>query len=289
MDENKFCQRISNIAIKSILYELAATPKPGLVDRVNSGAHSDMDYFTFLNSSSVLAPYFYKCTWLGIDFRGREYRDLLSQLRPLGIEAERDMFRATRGVNTHKGVIFSAGIVAGAAGSIYSQRKDLNIESLISRVKEITRGISDELEASYKKKDKSYGESLFIKYGIKGIRGEAESGFKTVMEHSYPVFKELIESKKYPINQILVQTLLYLIKATEDTNILGRHDMETLRYSQARAREALEKGGSFSQKGREFLEDLDRDFIEKRISPGGSADLLALTLMLYMIGNSDII
>src|SRR5699024_6679000 len=105
-----FCNKISSMSIKSILYEVAATPKTGLVDRKNSGAHKDMDFFTFINSSSVLGSYFYNCTKAGIEFKGNDYRDLLKDIRPIGMEAEKDMFKATNNINTHKGIIFSQGI-----------------------------------------------------------------------------------------------------------------------------------------------------------------------------------
>ena len=87
----------------------------------------------------------------------------------------------------------------------------------------------------------------------------------------------------------MVQTLLHLMESTEDSNILGRHDMEILKFAQASASRALGKGGIFTNEGRIFLKSLDTVFIEKNISPGGSADLLAVTLMFYMIENGDII
>lgn len=289
MDTKEFCEKISSFAIKSILYEVSATPKPGLVDRNNSGAHRDMDFFTFLSSSSVLSLYFYNCTNQGILFQSGDYRDLLKALRPLGIKAEEDMLKATKGVNTHKGMIFSQGIIAAASGSLYSEEKKLTLENMIGRIKKITKGISRELKDIEEKSQLTYGEKLFIKYGVKGIRGEVEEGFPTVVNYSYPVFKTLIGEKDYPINDILVQTLLSLMTGTKDSNILGRHDMETLKLVQARAKEALELGGVFTKLGKEFINKLDKEFIGKNISPGGAADLLAVTMMIYMIENGDII
>ena len=80
---NEFCQIISSTTIKSILFEISTSPKPGLVDRYNPGGHRDMDFFTFLRSSSVLYPYFYNCTKTGMDFKGNDYRDLLADIRPI--------------------------------------------------------------------------------------------------------------------------------------------------------------------------------------------------------------
>ena len=289
MDNKEFCEKISNLAIKSILYEVAASPKPGLVDRINSGAHRDMDFFTFLNSTSVLSSYFYKCTEAGLSFKNNNYIELLENIRPFGIKAEKDMFNATGGINTHKGIIFSAGIVASAAGSLYSRGRDIGLNDIIERIKEITRGIADELESIIDKENHTYGETLFIKYGVKGIRGEVEEGFATVVKFSYPIFKKLLEDGAHQINDILVQTLLHLIQNTQDSNILGRLDMDALKLVQEQAKEAIELGGIFTEKGKEFIKEMDKTFIEKNISPGGSADLLAVTMMLYMIENGDII
>ena len=46
--------KISSLAMEGILFEVSATPKPGLVDRNNAGAHKDMDYFTFMSSAAAL-------------------------------------------------------------------------------------------------------------------------------------------------------------------------------------------------------------------------------------------
>lgn len=287
--EIEFCENINRIAIKSILYEVAATPKPGLVDRNNSGAHEDMDFFTFLSSVSIFGSYFYDCAASGINFKGEDYRKLLQDIRPLGIKAENNMFISTGSINTHKGLIFSGGIIAVASGSLYREERKLDLISILERVKEIARGVSSELEDIGNKKNLTYGERLFKKYGIKGIRGEVEDGFQTVRNFSYPILKELIEEKEYDINDILVQSLLHLMSYTEDSNILGRHGREELKFAKESANQALKIGGIFTGEGKEFVEDLDMVFIKKYISPGGSADLLAITFMLYMIENGDVI
>lgn len=289
MNVIEFCNRITSIAMKSILYEVAATPKPGLVDRENPGAHGDMDFFTFLSSASVLGSYFYDCTKAGIEFNKKDYRELLVNIRPIGIKAEEDMFKATNGINTHKGMIFSQGIIAAAVGSLF---RDNNKEyyapiEIQNRVKEITKGITKELEESYNKENPTYGERLFIEYGIRGIRGEVESGFQTVLDHAYPILTSLILEKKHHTNDILVHTLVHLMAYTEDSNILGRHDIDMLYYAQKQARKSLDLGGYLTPEGKSFIDDMDKDFIEKNMSPGGAADLLAITIMFYLIENGD--
>lgn len=286
----EFCNFISNMAIKSILYEVSATPKPGLVDRYNSGAHKDMDFFTFIRSGSVLGSYFYSCTMKGLEFSGDDYKELLVDIRPIGIKAEKDMFRATKDINTHKGIIFSMGIIAASAGSLFRElgRDSFDYVEISNRSMEICEGITKELDSAHLHKyNLTYGEKLYLKYGTKGIRGEVESGFLTAMDNSLPILEGLISEEDYHINDILVQTLLHLMKSTEDSNILGRHDMAILKYVQERSKEALDLGGYITKEGKEFVNLMDKDFIDKNISPGGSADLLAVTLMLYMLKNGD--
>lgn len=289
--KKNFCKYIGSVATRSMLYELAASPKPGLVDRNNSGAHHDMDFFTFLDSISVLGPYFELCALAGLDFKGGNYRRLLKKLRPLGIEAERDMFKATSGVNTHKGVVFSQGIIASAAGVLHSDNKEINIFNIIEIVKEITWGVTGELEIKKEGSTLTYGERLFKKYGITGIRGEVEGGFPTVQEHSYPFLKELVSRegyKKAGINDIMVQTLLKLMAHTEDSNILGRAGKEGLEFVQSSAKEALDLGGMFTREGKSYIRELDSIFIRRNISPGGSADLLSVTFMLFLLENGGL-
>src|SRR5690554_5961831 len=99
------CQYISELAIKTMLFEVSTTPKPGLVDRSNSGAHKDMDFYTFMESSASLAHTFYQCALSGLEFKGKSLNELMNSLRPIGIEGEKRMYRATKGINTHKGLI----------------------------------------------------------------------------------------------------------------------------------------------------------------------------------------
>lgn len=289
MTNYEFCEFVSNIAIKSILYEVSTSPKPGLVDRFNPGAHGDMDFFTFIRSSSVLGPYYYNCTKAGIEFDGSDYKQLLTDIRPIGIKAEKDMFRATGGINTHKGIVFSMGIIAAAVGSLFKElnRDTFSYNEISDRVILISHGITRELDNAHNKEDLTYGEKLYLKYGTKGIRGEVESGFQTALDISLPILEQLILEETYHINDILIQVLLNLMAYTEDSNVLGRHNMETLNYVQNESIKILKLGGYFTDEGKKYIESTDKDFIDKNISPGGSADLLAVSLMMYILKHGD--
>jgi len=288
LEYKKYCNYISKLAIKALLYEVSATPKPGLVDRNNSGAHKDMNFYTFIDSSLVLIEYFKKCTETGFKFNDENYGDLLTTLRPFGVKAEFDMYKATNGVNTHKGLIFSLGLITASAGLIYKKSNNIFIEAnkISDLIKLIVKNITTELENNEQKNNLSYGEKLYVKYGIKGIRGEAESGFKTVLKYSLPLLTKLFDEGKC-LNDTIVHVLLVLMANTQDSNIVGRHDIKTLDYTKEIAKDALSKGGYLTIEGKNFVEKMDRHFIQKNISPGGSADLIAVTLLLYFIEHGD--
>ena len=289
MNNQEFCIYISKLATKALLYEVSISPKPGLVDRYNSGAHKDMDFFTFIDSSVALIDYFYKCTEAGIEFKDDDPTILLKNIRPIGIHAEDNMFEATRGINTHKGLVFSLGIISAVAGMHFKEFKNIKIPSkeISDKVRLVAKEITQELNDAKYKEVPTYGERLYLKYGVKGIRGEVESGFETVMKYSLPVLKELSNNDKH-LNDKLIHVLLHLMANTEDSNILGRHNLEMLKFAKDKSKIAISHGGYLTSYGKLYVEEMDKYFIEKNISPGGSADLLAITIMLYMLENGEI-
>lgn len=286
LSEAELCEMIGRYAVMSLLYEVSATPKPGLVDRFNQGAHKDMDFFSFMASSAALSSYFSKCALQGAEFQGNNHRELFESLRPVGLEAEKAMFRATGGVNTHKGLIFSLGIIGAAAACCQKEKEGQSpdVEDICAKVSQMTQGLCSRELASMDKTDGlTHGEMLYKRYGFRGIRGEVESGFPTVRNFSLPVLVKLKSMKTYPLNDILVQTLLHLMAVNEDTNIAARHDKETLAYVRKYASEVLDIGGMFTPTGMKMVEEMDKEFIKRNISPGGSADLLAVTIMFDLL------
>ncbi|MCR4817619.1 MAG: triphosphoribosyl-dephospho-CoA synthase CitG [Fretibacterium sp.] len=290
--------KIASLALEAMLCEVSATPKPGLVDRFNCGAHRDMDFFTFMASAAALHSTFDDMTSAGYS-ASLSPPTMWPELRRAGREAESLMFEATHGVNTHKGEIFSLGLLCGCAGWLAGREEVLSAEKLTALAAEMCRGLCErELVRLRKGEARTKGEQMFLRYGCTGIRGEAESGFRTVMEVSLPVFRELMieaqgdrdpmsppapRAERVSLNDALVQTLLHLIAGTADTNILSRHNMETAEYARGRAREVLALGGFLTAEGRLATEAMDRDFIARNISPGGCSDLLAVTYFLFRI------
>ena len=125
---------------------------------------------------------------------------------------------------------------------------------------------------------------MYLRYGVTGVVGEAERGFPSVMRISLPVYRRMRE-RGFSVNDAICEALLHLIAKTADTNILGRHDMETLRYAQRSAMLAIEAGGMRTESGKSAVSEMDADFSARMISPGGSADLIAITHFLYEAEN----
>lgn len=272
--------RIAEIALRSMLFEVSVTPKPGLVDRFGSGAHSDMDFFTFMASSASLTFGLQQCAQAGYEFRG-ELSDLLADLRDFGKTAEIRMLQVTQGVNTQKGLIFILGLLCGVAGYVFRQGKELKPQIISEHLAILTKGIVErEYRNLSQKESLTAGEAAFLHYGIRGVRGEVEDGLPTVIAHGLPAIREALKKGK-KVNEAGLHALMRIMAVAHDTTILNRHDIQTLRRVQKQAQEVLENGSIFTEKGKKMIERLEKEFTAANISTGGVADLLAATFTLH--------
>lgn len=270
--------RIGSLAAQSLLYEVCTTPKPGLVDCHNSGSHQDMDIFTFMASSAALQPYFTNCARIGLETAALSATQTFSQLRLPGKLAEQTMYRATAGVNTHKGAIFSLGILCGAAGRLYFQSRQP--EALLAECAAMTQGLTArELADVTAQNAETTGQRLYAAYGISGVRGQAEAGFPAVLHTGLPVLEQGL-AQDLSLNDAGCAALLSLIATVTDTNLIARSDAATQQKTAAQLA-ALLKTDPYP--GKETLMALDAAFIENNLSPGGSADLLSITYFLWLL------
>lgn len=258
---------IGQQAVRALMTEVCIAPKPGLVDRINNGAHKDMNIFTFIDSASALFPYFCGIAEYSSGYKGN-LENLLPELVPLGIKAEEDMFRATGGINTHKGAIFSLGIFCAAAASKKRPLSEACALIAKSRAREPMKSIGT-----------TNGERIYIQHGISGILGEAAAGFPNVFNVALPVIRKQIEAGS-SVEEAGVAALLHLIASTDDTNIIARRGLDGLRRIQE---EVGHKISSFSNTSQyiDYAKELDEKFTEQNISPGGCADLLAAALFAF--------
>ena len=98
------CQ-IATFAVNALKLEVLTWPKPGLVSHVDSGSHHDMNATTLFASAEALRPYFAEL------FEAAATDAPLHKLQSIGRFAEKSMLIATCGVNTHRGAVFTLGLL----------------------------------------------------------------------------------------------------------------------------------------------------------------------------------
>ena len=270
-------------AVRALLYEVTTTPKPGLVDRRNSGSHTDMDSFTFMSSATALYPYFEACAKVGRETMDRPAPETFAALRPLGCEAEGEMLDATNGVNTHKGAVFSIGITCAALGRL-NRAEWCDPARVLQEVAAMTMGLTQQDLADVTTENAvTAGQKLYAQYGITGIRGQVEAGLPVVLHHGLPVLENGLKLG-YDINRAGCAALLEILVHSTDTNMIARSSRERQLAWVARVKELL---AQTPYPDEEALVELDDQFIAEHLSPGGSADLLALTYLLHFFKTEE--
>jgi triphosphoribosyl-dephospho-CoA synthase len=271
-----FSERVGRLAVRSLYHEAALYPKPGLVSPVDNGSHVDMSMATFYRSLFALRKYFPAITRTGAADPG------LAQLQALGLLAERDMLRATAGVNTHRGAIFHLGLLCAAAGALHQEGVVLTATSLCSTVAERW---GDAIRRSAKSAQRdasqtSHGLQVLRRYSAGGARAEAASGFSNVISASLPAYRTALRATE-DARRAGVHALFVLIERTEDSNLLWRGGVEGARFARRCAAEFLRNGGATAADWLQRAASIHRRFVACNLSPGGCADLLAITLFLH--------
>jgi len=265
---------IGEVAYNALEFEARLTPKPGLVDAENNGAHSDMDLTLLLKSAEAIRPYFVRFAEQGARDADLPPAGRLSAIRSDGIEAEKAMFRATNGVNTHKGAIFLVGVLCYAAERRSVFEETLKPLPIVTEAALICRGVTKELSQG--------AGRAYARYGAPGARGEAEQGYPRIVTVALPAYREAIAVNADEWDAWLI-ALLRLIEHVEDANVLSRCG-ETI--AQELRRSARRIANRYPSGGASMLEEI-RALDEKcrmwQASPGGSADLLACARFLVSL------
>lgn len=265
---------IGRLAIRSLYREVALAAKPGLVTPHSKGSHDDMDFATFVRSLNALRDYF-----PAIAACGRQ-RPAFSALQALGIAAEAAMLAATGGINTHRGAIFNLGLICAAVGRHRADGKALGAEGLCATVRDCW---ADEIVASAgqlpARLPPSHGRVVARRYGSGGAREEAASGFPAARQLGLPAYRAMLEASA-DHELAATQAFFALLADVEDTNLLWRGGSDGLAFGQRAARRFLAAGGVLAEDWRQRAAAIDRAFVARRLSPGGSADLLGVTLLL---------
>ena len=272
-------QSIADTMRQALITEATLTPKAGLVDAAHNGGHHDMNLALFLRSADAIAPYRGDCAATGMTFAGHPASPaLLAAIRPIGLAAEAAMRTATGGVNTHKGAIFAFGLTAAALGKRLAEQHAATLADVQADV----RALCAEILAELRQGDcDSAGKRGYARHGISGARGEAASGFATVSAHALPLYQQELAADGNE-RRALLAALVALYAANDDSTTLARVGLDGLRAHQHWARTLLADRATLADEARlsDAIAAYARNCAAKRLSAGGSADLLALTAWL---------
>ncbi|WP_454720080.1 MULTISPECIES: triphosphoribosyl-dephospho-CoA synthase [Cupriavidus] len=269
---------LADLAVAALLDEAALSPKPGLVDGRGSGAHADLDLDLMCRSARALHPAFAAMAAAGLR-AAQPGVALRETLGALGREAEAAMMRATGGVNTHRGAIWSLGLLVGAAGWHRRAGADAAHVAHVAHVVRTAGAIARLPDRHRPARTGHKGERACLDYGVRGARGQAQAGFPHVLRAGLPELRRS-RARGDAEPSARVNALLAIMSRLDDTCVLARAGRDGLALMQSGAAQVLRAGGIGTLAGRRLLRALEAGMLACNASPGGAADLLAATFFL---------
>jgi triphosphoribosyl-dephospho-CoA synthase len=263
------------LARQALFAEAELTPKPGLVDRRGSGAHRDLSLDLTRRSALAIEPFIRRMA--SQSSNKVPSTTLRTALAETGRAAESVMLRVTNGSNTHKGAIWSLGLLAASAAAKPHILDALTIAE--------NAALIASFEDAHIPRLASHGEIVAKKFGVTGARGEALRGFPHIVSVGLPMLRARRDDRA-PEQIARLDALLSIMAVLDDTCLLCRGGEPALRAAKGGAAAVLRAGGAGFRIGRRLLE-LDLRLIELGVSPGGSADLLAGVLFLDAIERDE--
>jgi len=264
---------IGRSAVLALHDELALAPKPGLVSFVDTGSHRDMDARTFMRSLFALRHAFPALANMGA--KGASLPALESE----GIRAEAQMLRATGGINTHRGAIFTLGMLCAAAGRCLADRLPLDAAN-VRRV--LIESWGRQLACRAARNTSSHGSRAARRFGLRGASLEAADGLPVLFEIVWPSLRAAL-AQGLPPERARLQALLEAMAVLDDTNLVHRGGLQALYDVRAGARAFLRAGGAAAPDALDLAWTLHRELVARHLSPGGSADLLAAACWLQRV------
>lgn len=267
--------RLAGQAVQALLDEANLTPKPGLVDERGSGAHLDLTLALMHRSARSLLPCFEAIAVASADMAPSQR--LREHLSAIGRGGERQMFAVTGGINTHKGAIWSLGLLVAGAALCADRGDPFAIAAMAGTIARFPDSLAEQTV--------THGERVRRLYGVPGARGEAHQGFPHVVQVGLPT---LVAARSCGVSEncARLDTLLAIMAKLDDTCLLYRGGLGALKAAKHGGRRVLEAGGTSTARGFARLLQLDRELLGMNASPGGSADLLAATLFLDSLTRS---
>ena len=272
--QDGMCRSIARHAIGSLWDELALHPKPGLVSLRDAGAHDDMNASTFIASLFALSRHFDALAAAGAA------RAPFATLREIGIRAEADMLAATGGINTHRGAIFALGLLCAAAGRA-AAINEAPTDAMLRRI--LRSEWCDAIAAAGAAVPPfSHGASAAWRHGVAGARGEACAAFPAVFEVALPALRRAL-ARGRDARLARLSALFALLESVADTNVLHRGGSAGLALVQRRAREFRSHGDVYAGDAIPRALAAHREFVDRGLSPGGTADLLAASMLVHRL------
>ena len=255
---------IAHLATDALRAELNTTPKPGLVDRNDNGAHKDMNLAMMNRSIDALQPYFVKLALLG----SKDSMPETDEVRQIGIEAERTMLNATGGVNTHRGALFSMGLTTLAAARCMAHDGTVDEKQLRDLIMQVAAGFAPTAG--------THGNDAVNAHRVTGALDLAKAGYEQLFSDWLPAYRRYLADEAETACHRL---LLLIMTQLDDTNVIHRVGYEQAQQVKQEARTLLDNYSTGD------MEALNRDYIARNVSPGGSADMVALTVFIHAILN----
>jgi len=261
---------LSTLAVSSLIEEAELTPKPALVDRRGSGAHHDLDLARLRLSAQSLREGFVEIARVAAVEKSPPR--LREQIGRLGRDMERRMLVATGGSNAHRGAMWALGLLVAAA----SQRcRESNAARIATAAAALAR-LPDRFSHAG---PQSHGERARWRFGATGARGEAQVAFPHAIRVGLPALRAA-RRRGVPEDCARLDALMAIMASLVDTCLLHRGGLAALQTAKFGAAAVLAAGGTGAPAGLDRLHRLHAELMALWASPGGSADLLAVTLFL---------
>ena len=262
-------QQLGRAAVRALYAEISLEPKPGLVSFKDCGSHLDMDGSTFLRSLFALRGYFPRIAQAGA--QGVSF----AVLQSLGKAAEARMLAATGGINTHRGAVFGLGLLCASAGQLQAQ--GLPLTPLHLRAVLLStwgEALAERAKATRLAAPTSNGQRVAQRYGLRSAGDEAARAFPTLFDATLPALQAALAWGACP-RAARVQALFASMAVLDDTNLVHRGGLEGLHFVQSSACRFIEMGGVRQADWLLQARAMHADFVQRRLSPGGAADVLA--------------
>jgi triphosphoribosyl-dephospho-CoA synthase len=273
-EDRAFCAETARLAVGCLHSELVLYPKPGLVSLVDNGSHKDMNALTFMRSLFALRHYFGHICRAGM--RGAPF----ATLKRLGIEAEQRMLKATEGINTHRGAIFSLGLLCAAAGRAHAHGGAITAKSLQAHLIE---GWGAQLaEHTGARGEQSHGLAVAAAHGTSGAREEGALGLPSVFGVGVVALRAALVAGR-SVRHARIDSLFALMAHISDTNVMHRAGVQGAALVRQQARHFIERGASAAADWESAAAACHRIFVAHNLSPGGAADLLAASCFVHAL------